>query len=184
MKNKKVFTGVIFLCLVFVILFLILSKPIMKNTENKFALLVESSAFKDNELMPAKFTCDGNGTNPPVKISNIPSEAKTLSLIMEDPDAPSGTFIHWVKWNIPVLSSSFEIKENEEPAGISGSGTIRNLKYIAPCPPSGIHRYIFNFYALDEAVDLKQGSQASDLMESMKNHILAEGKLIGLYKRN
>ena len=102
---------------------------------------------------------------------------------MEDPDAPSGTFYHWIKFNIKVSSSSYAIKENEEVFGISGKGTGNNLKYFSPCPPSGTHRYYFKVYALDTKLNLTEGITAKDLINGMQNHILAHGELMGLYKK-
>jgi Raf kinase inhibitor-like YbhB/YbcL family protein len=143
-------------------------------------LSIKSSAFEHNKQIPKKYTCDGDNINPPLTVEGAPKEAKTLSLIMDDPDAPMGTFDHWVTWNIPA--STNKIAEHSAP-GTEGLNGARRPGYTGPCPPSGTHRYFFKVYALDAQLDLSAKSTKRDVEKAMQNHILAKGELIGLYHR-
>ena len=143
-------------------------------------LLVKSPAFKNNKPIPVKFTCDGADVNPALTIDGVPEETKTLVLIVDDPDAPMGTFDHWVVWNIPATTR--RIEENTIP-GTEGVSSYRKHAYGGPCPPYGTHRYFFKVYALDMQLDLKSDSTKRDVEKAMKGHILAEGELVGLYSR-
>jgi Raf kinase inhibitor-like YbhB/YbcL family protein len=140
---------------------------------------VRSSAFKENELIPERFTCDGVNINPALEIEHIPEEAKSLAVIMDDPDAPHGTWVHWVIWNIPV---THHLKEGHS-IGVQGKNDFGNTLYGGPCPPGGTHRYFFKVYALDCILDLPRNSNKSDLEKAMSDHILGFGELIGLYRR-
>ncbi|MBI5740409.1 MAG: YbhB/YbcL family Raf kinase inhibitor-like protein [Nitrospirae bacterium] len=147
------------------------------------ALKISSPAFGQNENIPAKYTCDGNDINPPLIIDGVPEKAKSLALIMDDPDAPMGTFVHWVVWNIDPKTK--EIKENSAPRGAQqGTTDFRRRDYGGPCPPSGVHRYFFKLYALDAPLAVGTGAKKTDLEKAMKGHILAEAQLVGLYKRS
>jgi Raf kinase inhibitor-like YbhB/YbcL family protein len=143
-------------------------------------LLVKSSAFENNKPIPVKYTCDGADVNPPLTIDGVPEETKTLVLIVDDPDAPMGTFDHWIVWNIPAATR--RIEENTVPS-IEGMSSYRKHAYGGPCPPYGTHRYFFKVYALDTQLDLKLNSTKRDVEKAMKGHILAEGELVGLYSR-
>lgn len=143
-------------------------------------LIVKSPAFEANKPIPRKYSCDGQDINPPMKIEGLPNEAKTLVLIVDDPDAPSGTFDHWVVWNIPA--SMANIGENAVP-GMEGMNSARQQGYMGPCPPSGTHRYFFKVYALDTALTLSIGSKKKDVEKAMEGHIIAKGELMGLYSR-
>ncbi len=142
-------------------------------------LTVKSSAFENNKLIPAKYTCDGANVNPPLAISGLPDKTISLALILEDPDAPAGLFTHWIAWN---LASTGIVKENASP-GVEGLNTARKRGYLGPCPPSGTHRYFFKAYALDTKLGLGSFAEREDLEKAMENHILAQGELIGLYRR-
>lgn len=142
-------------------------------------MILTSPAFENNQDIPKRFTCDGKGVNPPLKIDGIPKYTKSLALIVDDPDAPMGTFVHWVVYDIPVISS---IEEGSVP-GRQGSNTTRGVDWVSPCPPSGIHRYIFKIYALDKELELKAGAGKAAVEEAMEGHILDKAKLTGLYKR-
>jgi Raf kinase inhibitor-like YbhB/YbcL family protein len=131
-------------------------------------------------MIPLKYTCDGLNINPPLEIRNIPLEARSLALIVEDPDAPAGTWIHWVVWNIPIRQ---HIKENSVP-GIEGINDFKQYYYGGPCPPSGTHRYYFKVYALDTMLDIPHHSTSTQLEKGMSEHIIAFGELMGMYKRN
>jgi len=143
-------------------------------------LTVKSEAFEAGKLIPKKYSCDGNDINPPLLIEGTPKEAKTLALVIDDPDAPSGTFDHWVVWNIPTTTRS--ISENSVP-GTEGLNGSRQKGYMGPCPPSGTHRYFFKVYALDTDLKLGGNTKKKDLENAMQGHILAKGELMGTYRR-
>jgi len=141
-----------------------------------------SPFFKHNEKIPSKYTCDGDNKNPPLSILGVPSEAKSLVLISDDPDAPVGTWVHWTLWNIDPKTT--EIAENSVPQGaVEGITSFGNTGYGGPCPPSGIHRYFFKLYALDTVMNLNTSAKKNDIEEAMKTHILAQAELIGFYNR-
>lgn len=143
------------------------------------AMKITSPAFKHNEYIPAKYTCEGEDINPELSISDIPEGAKSLALIMDDPDAPMGVWVHWVVFDIPVTA---RIEENSVPGklGITNSG---RKDYHGPCPPSGTHHYFFKLYALDARLNLKEGVSKGQLEKAMQGHILDKAELIGLYQR-
>jgi Raf kinase inhibitor-like YbhB/YbcL family protein len=143
-------------------------------------LSVSSPAFENSKLIPAKYTCDGDDVNPPLTIEGTPAETKSLVLIVDDPDAPSGTWDHWVVWNIQPISS---IAEDTVP-GTEGVNTYRRHSYGGPCPPWGTHRYFFKVYALDTMLNLSPNSSKKDVEKAMQGHVLAKGELIGLYRRS
>lgn len=138
-----------------------------------------SPDFKQNEQLPSKFTCDGQGIPPKLLIEDIPLNTKSLVLICDDPDAPRGTFTHWLIWNIPP--STKEIKENQFTQGLND---FRKTSYGPPCPPSGVHKYTFKLFALDTILNLQQGSSRQQLESAMENHILEKTELIGKYQRH
>jgi Raf kinase inhibitor-like YbhB/YbcL family protein len=144
-------------------------------------LVVKSPAFENNKPIPVKYTCDGDNVNPPLTIEDVPEGTKSLVLIVDDPDAPMGTWNHWVVWNIPP--DVRKIEENTVP-GTEGISTSRKHDYSGPCPPYGTHRYFFKVYALDAKLDLTDNSKKKDVEEAMERHILAEGELVGLYRRS
>jgi len=144
-------------------------------------LKVTSSEFEDNQYIPKKYTCTGEGINPPLSIEGIPEGTKSLTLILDDPDAPAGTFDHWVVWNISPAQT--KITKHTAP-GIEGLNSDREQGYTPPCPPPGKpHRYIFRVYALDIMHTLGAESTKKDLEKAVKGHVLAEGKLRGLFAR-
>jgi Raf kinase inhibitor-like YbhB/YbcL family protein len=149
----------------------------MDKDNNK--LIVESPDFNQNGHIPLQYTCDGENINPPVNISNIPEGTKTLALILEDPDAPNGTFTHWLLWNIypgdPITEKTS--------LGTSGINSFGKTGYGGPCPPSGTHRYYFKVYALDRELSIVAGEDKNSLLEAMEGHILATGELVGRYSR-
>jgi len=142
-------------------------------------LNVTSPAFAPMGFIPEKYTCDGINVNPPLEIAGIPEAAKCLALIVDDPDAPSGNWDHWVVWNIPPQS---RIAENTVP-GAEGLNDFGRCHYGGPCPPSGIHRYFFKVYALEHFLELPAGSDKTSVEKAMERHIIARGELIGRYKR-
>lgn len=140
---------------------------------------LSSPEFKNNDFIPRKFTCQGDDVNPALFIENAPKDTKSLSLIVDDPDAPVGTWVHWVVYNIPLASC---IEEDSIP-GDQAMNDFRRKDYGGPCPPSGIHRYFFKIYALDTKLELKENAGRRELEEAMQGHILDVAELIGLYKR-
>jgi Raf kinase inhibitor-like YbhB/YbcL family protein len=144
------------------------------------AMNITSPAFEREGKIPSKFTCDGDGINPALQFDTIPEKVKSLALIMDDPDAPSGTWDHWVLYNIP--SETRGVGEGET-VGISGQNSWRKTGYGGPCPPDREHRYFFKLYALDSMLDLPAGSTKDKLLAAMEGHILAEAELMGRYNR-
>jgi len=145
-----------------------------------------SSAFQQGGKIPSKYTCDGPNVNPPFAISDVPAGAKSLALIMDDPDVPKnlradGMWDHWVVFDIPPTAK--EIPEGREPEGVHGAGTGGNLKYSGPCPPDREHRYFFKLYALDKKLGLPEKSTKAQVEKSMEGHILGKAELMGRYER-
>jgi len=142
---------------------------------------ITSSAFQEGANIPSKFTCDGSDASPPLQIADVPLDAKSLALIVDDPDAPSGLFTHWMVWNI--LPQTGAIGEGSTPKGVQGANDFGKSGYGGPCPPSGTHRYYFKIFALDRKLDLPFGAKRGQLDAAMKGHVLAQGELMGLYSR-
>lgn len=138
-----------------------------------------SPEFENNGFIPQKFTCQGEDINPGLIIEDQPNAAQSLALIVDDPDASRGTWVHWVVFDIPLINS---IKENSVPGKQGRNDSGRN-EYGGPCPPSGTHRYFFKLYALDKKLDLAEGITKQELEKAMQGHILEQGELIGLYKK-
>ncbi len=147
-------------------------------------LTVTSTAFKEGEMIPRKYTCDDRDLSPQIGWSGVPAGAKTIALICDDPDAPAGTWVHWVVFNIPATVK--ELAEGASmPAGAKqGINDFRKLPYGGPCPPGGTHRYFFKIYALDTVLALKEGATKGELLRAMEGHVLAQGQLMGKYKRS
>ena len=142
---------------------------------------ITSSAFSEGGIIPSKFSCDGSDTSPPLQIEGTPQGAKGLVLIVDDPDAPSGLFTHWLVWNIDPGTRS--IAEGGSPGGTEGKNDFGKSGYGGPCPPSGSHRYYFRIYAMDRRLDLPGGSKLNELNAAMKGHVLAQAELMGHYAR-
>lgn len=143
---------------------------------------ISSPAFQHNQYVPAKYTCDGEDLNPPLQFTDVPEGTQTLALLVDDPDAPVGDWVHWLMWNIPP--STTEIPENSVPAdAIQGLTDFGRNDWGGPCPPNGMHRYFFKLYALDSALDLPPTIKKADFLAAIEGHVLAEAKLIGLYDR-
>ena len=144
------------------------------------ALDVSSPAFKSGGNIPARFTCKGANANPPLHIVNVPEKTKRLALAVADPDAPNGTFTHWLVWNIGPKTS--DISANAVPGGaLQGTNDFGKSGYDGPCPPSGTHRYYFRVFALDTEIELKAGAKASEFEKAMAGHIIARGELMGRF---
>lgn len=146
-------------------------------------LSITSKAFLPDGMIPSKYTCDGADVNPPLFIGTVPEKTRSLALIVDDPDAPVGIWVHWVVWNIGAGTK--EIPENSVPPGaLQGTNDFRKQGYGGPCPPSGTHRYFFKLYALDAPLSAPAGATKARIEEAMKGHVLAQAELIGLYKRS
>ena len=148
---------------------------------------IRSTAFKAGESIPSKFTCDNIDISPPLEWSKVPSGVKTFAMIADDPDAPSGTYVHWVMFNIPGtrrdLQENVDKSEKLQDGTIQGKNDFGKIGYGGPCPPGGTHRYYFKLYALDAELDQKPGITKKDLLKAMGDHILEEAQVMGRYKR-
>lgn len=143
---------------------------------------VTSTEFAEGAEIPALYTCDGRDINPPLRLGEVPSTTQTLALIMDDPDAPVGTWTHWTMWNIdPTIT---EIPEHYAPSlGVEGVTSRGTPGYHGPCPPSGSHRYFFHVYALETTLDISTDTDAGGVRAAMDGHIIAEATLVGRYAR-
>lgn len=147
------------------------------------SLVVSSSAFSEGQFIPEKYTCDGQNVSPPIKWSGAPEKTKSIGIICEDPDAPSGIFTHWVLYDLPGTTK--ELAEGSSGGAKEGMNGFGKKGYGGPCPPAGgAHRYFFRVYALDTESPGNAGSSKEEVIAAMQGHILAEGQLMGRYKRN
>lgn len=157
-------------------------------TQPKVEIKVTISAFKEGESIPRQYTCDGVNISPPLEWGGVPKNAKTIAIIADDPDAPAGTWTHWVLYNLPAdkigLIENTPASETLTGGGMQGQNDFRKIGYGGPCPPSGTHRYFFKLYALDSELPLKPGATRVDLEKAMEGHIVAEGQLMGKYSRS
>jgi Raf kinase inhibitor-like YbhB/YbcL family protein len=151
------------------------------------AIEVTSPAFEDGAEIPSQYTCDGLDVSPPLSWGSVPDGTQSLALIADDPDAPGGTFVHWVIYDLPPDTRRLpEDVPNRQTLpsgaaqGVNGAGSIG---YIGPCPPSGTHRYFFKVYALDTELGLGGGATKEDALSAMEGHVLGEGQLMGTYRR-
>ena len=152
------------------------------------AFELKSSAFSNGSAVPSKYTCDGQDVSPPLSWSGAPSGTKSYALISDDPDAPMGTWVHWVVWNIPASAATLNEALDKKPSFADGTKQgitdFKRAGYGGPCPPSGTHRYMFKLYALDTVLDLEQGTTKSKLEAAMKGHVLGQATLMGTYSRS
>ena len=148
---------------------------------------ITSPAFKSGAFIPKMYTCDDVNISPPLEWMGVPEGAKSLALICDDPDAPMGTWVHWVIYNIPSslnkLSENIPNNKVFENGALQGTNDFHKIGYGGPCPPRGTHRYFFKIYALDTELDLGGGATKEVLLNNMKGHVLAEGELVGKYSR-
>ncbi len=147
---------------------------------------ISSTAFQDQGVIPSLYTCEGKNINPPLDISDVPPQAKSLVLLIDDPDVPKtlrpdGNYDHWVLFNMPP--TTHKIHENAIPPGIQGKSTHGKNQYTGPCPPDREHRYFFKLYALDRMLDLPPGATKKEVEQAMEGHILAHSQLMGLYEK-
>jgi Raf kinase inhibitor-like YbhB/YbcL family protein len=149
---------------------------------------LSSSAFSSEKPIPGKYTCEGDNASPPLTWSGVPEGTKSVALVCDDPDAPGGTWVHWVLYDLPPTTSALNEKVAPTPSlpsgGKQGTNSFEKIGYGGPCPPPGKgHHYFFKIYALDAPVGLKPGATKVDLLRAMEHHILGEGMLMGTYQR-
>jgi hypothetical protein len=148
---------------------------------------LKSSAFREGEMIPKKHTCDGEDISPLLEWSPVPAACKSLALICDDPDSPTGTWVHWVIYNIPPqtnkLKEDVPVSRTLEDGSLQGINDFRKIGYGGPCPHAGTHRYNFKLYALDAVLKLEAGATKAQLLRAMEGHILAQGQLMGKYHR-
>jgi len=148
---------------------------------------ITSPAFENEGMIPAKYTCDGEDLSPPLQCDTVPEGTKSIALISDDPDAPMGTWVHWVLFNLPA--DTRQLPEDIPPdktlpnGAKQGTSDFGRIGYGGPCPPGGTHRYFFKIYALDTELSLQAGARKRDLLKAMEGHILGQGQLMGKYKR-
>jgi Raf kinase inhibitor-like YbhB/YbcL family protein len=153
-----------------------------EKEREKMALHVSSNAFSEGQPIPEKYTCDGQNVSPPLKWSGVPQNTKSVAIIADDPDAPSGTFTHWVLYDLPAKTT--ELTEGSSGGGKAGVNGFRETGYGGPCPPgNSAHRYFFHVYALDIESLCNPSLSKQDVTAAMKGHILVEGQVMGTYRR-
>lgn len=158
------------------------------KTASATTLSITSSAFADGQPIPRRYSCQGDGLSPDLRWSGVPRGARSLALIVEDPDAPSGMVVHWVMFNIPptvtMLDSNQPMNEQLSNMAHQGMNGANKLGWVPPCPPNGTHRYYFRLYALDTVLSIAEKPDRQALLDAMKGHVLAEGVLMGTYKKS
>lgn len=164
------------------VLFIFSLAPSHGQEASKSFFKIISPAFQNHGKIPSTYTCDGLNVNPPLKIEGVPQQTKSLALVFDDIDAPKGSYVHWILWNIaPNIK---EIKENSVPEGATqGLNDFKKNHYGGPCPPRRSHRYVFKLYALDCHLDLSPHSTKTDLEKAMAGHVLAQAQWVGVYQR-
>jgi Raf kinase inhibitor-like YbhB/YbcL family protein len=154
----------------------------VQESSGEMAIEITSSAFTESEMIPKKYSCDADYVSPAISWAGLPEDTMSLALIVDDPDAPAGTWVHWVLYNIPADQNA--LPEGVKGVGIEGKNTSGKTGYGGPCPPKGpAHRYFFRLFALDTTLDVKAGLTKSELEQAMQGHILAQGQLMGKYQR-
>jgi Raf kinase inhibitor-like YbhB/YbcL family protein len=152
------------------------------TTEADMSLEIKSDAFANGQSIPAKYSCTGRNISPALTWGNAPAGTQSFALIVDDPDAPMGTWVHWVVFNIPSTTTGLE--ESADTGAVSvGKNSSGKMSYDGPCPPSGTHRYFFKLYALDSILSLSPGATKEQLLGAMKGHILAQGELMGTFSK-
>lgn len=184
MTLKRVLLAV---CLILILLSFCFNKNLFAVVKGGKTMKIESAKITEGNMIPSQYTCDGQDISPPLEWRDYPVGTKSFALISDDPDAPAGTWVHWILYNIPpdVVRLGENIKPEKEFKNgmMQGSNSWPRIGYGGPCPPSGTHRYFFKLYALDTMLDLKPGVNKEQLLTAMAGHILAEAQLIGKYKR-
>src|SRR5262245_32340041 len=188
MRPKTAVVPLLLLILALVSAELACSSVVVTKEESTVKLELSSSAFTAGGPIPTRYTCDGEDASPSLRWSGLPGGTKSLALICDDPDAPAGTWVHWVLYDLPPsvteLSEAIPTAEVTPQGAKQGTNDFRRLGYGGPCPPPGKpHRYFFKLYALDTTLDLRPRATKKEVVDAMKGHILAEGQFMGTYKR-
>jgi Raf kinase inhibitor-like YbhB/YbcL family protein len=174
-------------CLILVLLSFCFSQKLFAVAKGGNPMKIESPQITEGNMIPSQYTCDGKDVSPPLEWRDFPAGTKSFALISDDPDAPVGTWVHWVLYNIPPditrLEENIKPEKEFKNGMMQGSNSWPRIGYGGPCPPSGTHRYFFKLYALDTLLDLKPGVNKEQLLKAMAGHILAEAQLMGKYKR-
>lgn len=161
--------------------------PPQVNTSPAGTIKLSSSAFKEGQPIPRPYTCDGVNISPPLEWSGLPKTAKTIAIIVDDPDAPSGPFVHWIVYNLPAENIGFvenvPATDNLKAGGFQGKNGFNKIGYGGPCPPLGTHRYFFKLYALDGELPLAAGATKAEVEKAMQDHIVGQSQLMGTYSR-
>lgn len=181
-KNIVLIATLLLVAAGFILLLTKLTNNLGISQKGNKGMKITSPAFSEGASIPAVFTCQGQNINPELDFNDVPANTETLALIMDDPDAPMGTFVHWVLWNIPKEIN--KIPQSGVPAGAQeGSNGSGKRGYAGPCPPSGTHHYHFKLYALDTGLTLDPATGKAQLEQAMQGHILDQAELIGLYSK-
>jgi Raf kinase inhibitor-like YbhB/YbcL family protein len=150
------------------------------------AIKLTSFAFADSQPVPRQYTCNGINISPPLEWTGIPKSAKTIAIVADDPDAPGGTWVHWVIYNLPAdtigMVENLPTTEDLKGGGFQGTNDFEKIGYGGPCPPSGTHRYFFKIYSLDTELPLKAGATKVEVEKAMAGHVVAQGQLMGTYR--
>ena len=151
------------------------------------AFELQSPAFTNDGEIPRQYTCDGTDVSPPLAWQNPPSGTRSFTLIADDPDAPVGTWVHWVIYNLPAdtigMVENLPSTEDVKGGGLQGKNDFEKIGYGGPCPPSGTHRYFFRIYALDNELPLKAGAPKAEVEKAMAGHVVAQAQLMGTYRK-
>jgi Raf kinase inhibitor-like YbhB/YbcL family protein len=191
MRNRSLLMSYVFLMLMFLSCAnrQPIAQPPATNTpkEDKVEIKLTSTAFKEGQPIPRTYTCDGVNVSPSLEWSGVPKTAKTVAIICDDPDAPAGTWVHWVLYNLPAdnigIVENVPVTEKLAAGGFQGTNDFGKIGYGGPCPPSGTHHYFFKIYALDGELPLKAGATKAEVMKAMEGHIVLQGQLMGTYRR-
>ncbi len=171
--------------IVWIVFLLFLTSSLLFTEED--TMKITSTAFEEGGMIPVKYSCKGSDISPPLEWSGAPEKTVSFVLICDDPDAPVGTWVHWVYFDIPAtvnsLPEAFPPGENPSTGGTQGKNSWRRNDYGGPCPPGGIHRYFFKLYALDATLNLGPGANKAKVVKAMNGHILAEAQLMGTFKK-
>jgi len=161
--------------------------PVATPPVAKAEMKLTSAAFKEGQPIPRTYTCDGVNVSPPLEWNGVTKTAKTIAIVADDPDAPGGTWVHWVLYNLPAdnigMVENMPATEKLAAGGFQGQNDFEKIGYGGPCPPSGTHRYFFRIYALDSELPLNAGATKAQLLSAMEGHVVSQGQLIGTYKR-
>jgi Raf kinase inhibitor-like YbhB/YbcL family protein len=196
MKNPVInFSVVLFLILASILPFGCAKKNSQVTSKNSIrfpitevaTFTVESPAFNNGKALPPRFTCGSDGVSPPLTLENLPEDTKAVAFILEDPDAPKGTYTHWIMWNWPAskteIPAALPAQTKLESGAIQGTGSNGKVGYNPPCPPSGTHHYYLKAYALDSKLNLPSSSDKQALLAAMQGHVIGQGMLMATYHK-